>query len=233
LINEERRLLDSVGQIPSCIQIDDYKKIFDVQFQYYQALDQIGRQYDRLGKSDAAREVDREQEELEKQMKAGKPLRVLESVVLLATGDMEQPSSWFYTTVNPGPNWLSFRYKPVGWSEGLAGFASLPQPGGLVVGTQCDGDFVWLRKEVNFPTRMPGDELWIRYRWDAREAKIYVNGRLLMELPPGWNTKYDDMRLEDAKLALFHPGINVLSGHYNDKNGRPSGIDVGLTFRRR
>jgi curved DNA-binding protein CbpA len=232
LIKEEKRLFDANGQIPSSIETSDYQaKALKARRELWRELEKARITYTKSGKNDVARKIDIEQEKLERAMAATKPPLMLKDDLLIATGDSDQPATWLYTLVRPGPDWLSFRYKPVGWAQGQSGFGTASPPSAVRLGTVYDGDSIWLRTLVDYPIPLADDVLMLKLFHDCREAIVYVNGERLWETH-GWGRPYYEVRIEGPKAKLFHPGRNILSVYCNDKDGQPTGIDIGLYLRR-
>jgi hypothetical protein len=157
-----------------------------------------------------------------------------EGGVLLATGEGEQGVVWYYTTERPEAGWNAPQFRPLQWNIGEAPFGKPGMPG-VRSRTLWNSKEIWLRRELIAPRILPGRVVMLRIYHDD-DARIYINGELLVELP-GWADEYRDIPLNDKQTALFRQGTNTIA--VNCVNGPVGGsaggqaIDLGLTILKR
>jgi hypothetical protein len=149
--------------------------------------------------------------------------------VLVASGDSGQkPTSWAYTTNDPGDGWAVPDFDDRAWKRGPAGFGADGTPA-VRVETPWDSDAIWLRATVNVP-RLDPDDVLVLHLFHDEDVEIRVNGRPLLK-ERGFVTTYLDRSLTEAQKALFRPGANTLAVSCRQSGGG-QGIDLGLTLLR-
>jgi hypothetical protein len=149
--------------------------------------------------------------------------------VIVASGDSgRKPTSWAYTTTDPGPRWAEPDFDDSAWKRGPAGFGSPGTPA-VRVETPWETETIWLRGSVDLPALKPDDSLALHLFHDE-DVAILVNGRSLVR-ERGYLTTYRDLSLTDAQRALFRPGVNTIAVSCRQTSGG-QGIDLGLTLLR-
>jgi hypothetical protein len=99
--------------------------------------------------------------------------------VLLSTGEMDSPSQWLYTTVDPGAEWASPKFDTRQWTLGLPTFGQSDPPH-IPFRTRWETPAIWLRTSVVVPRLSPNHILILRL-WNDDGVEIYVNGELLIQ----------------------------------------------------
>jgi hypothetical protein len=149
--------------------------------------------------------------------------------VLVAAGDSgRKPTSWAYSTTDPGPHWADSDFDDRTWKRGPAGFGTPGTPA-VRVETPWDSDTIWLRTTVELPRLKPDDAL-ILHLFHDEDVAVMVNGQPLVR-ERGYLTSYRDLTLTEAQKALFHSGVNTLAVTCRQTGGG-QGIDLGLTLLR-
>jgi hypothetical protein len=151
-------------------------------------------------------------------------------VALLRAGDSNQgaPTTWSYTTTDPGPGWSDPGFDASSWKRGAAGFGTPGTPA-LQERTTWDTKSIWLRTNVDVPELKPGDTLTLHLFHDE-DVEVFVGGKRLYRAR-GYITAYRDVLLDDAQKALFRPGPNVVAVRCTQTGGG-QGIDLGLSLSR-
>ncbi|HKM54978.1 MAG TPA: serine/threonine-protein kinase, partial [Isosphaeraceae bacterium] len=147
--------------------------------------------------------------------------------VLLSTGEMDSPSQWLYTTVNPGAEWASPQFDTRQWTPGLPAFGQTDLPN-IPIRTRWETPEIWLRTSVVVPRLSPSHVLILRL-WNDDDVDIYVNGKLLIQRHYEGND-YGEIFLDDSQKALFHKGKNTLAVRCVNTAGPAQIIDVRLRF---
>jgi hypothetical protein len=147
--------------------------------------------------------------------------------VLLSTGEMESPSQWLYTTIDPGAEWASPQFDTRQWTPGLPTFGHTDLPN-IPIRTRWETPAIWLRTSVVVPGLSPSHILTLRL-WNDDDVEIYVNGKLLIQRHYEGND-YGEIFLDSSQRALFHEGKNTLAVHCVNNPETAQIIDVGLRF---
>jgi hypothetical protein len=160
----------------------------------------------------------------------GKSIRekMLQKVVLLPTAENNQPATWRYTTVEPGPGWNARQFNTEGWSDGKTGFCSERMPT-IPRNTSWNTPAIWMRTSVEVPHLLPDQVYVLRVAHDD-DLTVYLNGvkiyqREGVSLPYGG---YRVVVLDDEQAALIREGTNTLAVKCIDVGG-DSGVDVGFS----
>ena len=156
------------------------------------------------------------------------PEKLLQRVVLLPTAEKNQPATWLYTTVDPGPGWNARQFNTEGWSVGRTGFCSEGMPT-IPRNTFWNTPAIWMRTSFEIPDLLPDRVYVLRVAHDDH-LTVYFNGveiyrREGVSLPYGG---YRDVVLDEAQAALIRKGTNTLAVKCIDVGG-DCGVDVGFS----
>jgi Glycosyl hydrolases family 2, sugar binding domain/Glycosyl hydrolases family 2, TIM barrel domain/Glycosyl hydrolases family 2 len=145
---------------------------------------------------------------------------------ILISGDAPRatPTSWKFTTSDPGPGWSDPKFDSSTWSNGLAGFGA-PETPAIAVKTAWKTPAIWLRTVAESPAIGPNDTLVLRLFHDE-DCEIFVNGKPLLHAR-GYVSSYRDVELNESQKAIFRPGANTIAVSCKQTGGG-QGIDVGL-----
>ena len=156
------------------------------------------------------------------------PEKLLQKVVLLPTAEKNQPASWLYTTVEPGPDWNARQFNTEGWSVGKAGFCSEGMPT-IPRNTSWNTPAIWMRTSVEVPHVLPDHVYVLRVAHDD-DLTVYLNGVKIYrrEGVSLSNGAYRDVVLDLAQAALIREGTNSLAVKCIDVGG-DCGVDVGFS----
>ena len=130
---------------------------------------------------------------------------------------------WRYTTTAPAANWFDAAFDDRAWPSGPAGFGARDTRFANV-GTEWRTPDIWLRRTVDLPATAPAAPHLRVFHDD--EAKVYLNGVLVAELP-GANAGFAYVPLTGAARAALRPGRNVIAAHAHQTRGGQF-IDVGI-----
>jgi serine/threonine protein kinase/WD40 repeat protein len=144
--------------------------------------------------------------------------------VLLPTGEMDSPSQWLYTTVDPGAEWASPQFDTREWTSGLPAFGHAPP--NIRIRTPWETPAIWLRTSVVVP-RLSSSHVLLLRLWNDDGVDIYVNGKLLIQRRYE-GSDYGEIFLDSSQRALFHEGKNTLAVCCVNIPGTDQVIDVGL-----
>jgi hypothetical protein len=134
-------------------------------------------------------------------------------------------ATWRYSLAKPRAGWPQPGFDDSGWKEGPGGFGSPGTPG-AVIGTTWTTPDIWLRREVELPSRFDASRLQLRVYHDE-DLEIFVDGTLAAA-ESGYVTRYQDVEIRSAARALLTPGSKiVLAVHCRQTRGG-QGVDVGL-----
>ncbi len=118
--------------------------------------------------------------------------------VLVASGDSgRKPTTWAYTTTDPGPRWAEPDFDDSAWKHGPGGFGSPGTPA-VRVETPWETDAIWLRGSFELPPLKPDDSLLLHLFHDE-DVAVLVNGRPLIQGAAGTLTSYRDLTLTEAQ----------------------------------
>jgi hypothetical protein len=151
-------------------------------------------------------------------------------VSLIRAGDSNQgvPSTWSYTTTDPGTGWAAPAFDASSWKTGAAGFGT-PDTPALQERTRWDTKRIWLRTEIEVPKLGPRDELTVHLFHDE-DVEVFVNGQRLMR-QTGYTISYQDSSLDESQKALFRAGKNTIAVICTQTGGG-QGVDIGLSLAR-
>lgn len=155
-------------------------------------------------------------------------IRVLPPIVktVLATSQVA-PRTWSYTTEKPGEDWYKGGFDDSAWKTGPAGFGDFnPTHPTLIVSPR---------------TRWTGSDIWIRLSFDLDDtdfaspyflihhdeiAKVYINGRQVLDLP--WTSNfYTWVPLDKDMSKALKAGKNIIAVHCHNEH-HPQYIDAGI-----
>lgn len=149
----------------------------------------------------------------------------------IVPSSQEESQQWTYTFSRPSGDWTKANYNASNWQTGPGGFGTEMTPNTGVIGTEWNGDQIWLRRTFN-----PGeltDEMMknlVLHQYHDEDVQIYLNGVLAYEAD-GFISGYQDVPLSDkAKAALRPDAENVLAVTCRQTTGGQY-IDVGLGVR--
>jgi hypothetical protein len=149
-------------------------------------------------------------------------------VAVLRAGDSNQgtPTTWSYTTEDPGVRWADADFDASSWKRGPAGFGT-PDTPSLQDHTRWDTKSIWMRTAFELPELSVGDIVTLHVFHDE-DVQIHVNGKRLLQ-ERGYVTSYRDIVLDPSQKALFKTGRNVIAVMCRQTGGG-QGIDVGLNL---
>jgi hypothetical protein len=133
------------------------------------------------------------------------------------------PVMWRYTTTTPAANWFDPAFDDASWVTGASGFGA-GNTRYAKVGTVWNTSDIWLRRIVDVPAG-PLTAPHLRIFHDD-DAQVYLNGKLVAELP-GANAGFAYLPLGADARAVLHPGKNTLAVHAHQNRGGQF-IDVGI-----
>lgn len=148
------------------------------------------------------------------------PLRVL----VLSPTALEARTEWAYVTETPATNWMAPDFDDASWRRGQGGFGTASTPGAKV-GTEWNTANIWLRRTFDVKPWFKPAALRLNVHHDE-DARVYLNGRLIAELP-GFIGGYDVVTLDDRARQALMTGPNVLAVTCRQTRGGQY-IDVGL-----
>jgi hypothetical protein len=131
---------------------------------------------------------------------------------------------WAYTTEAPSANWAALGFDDAGWRRGPGGFGTKGTPNAQVR-TDWATTNIWIRRTFEVPAGFKPGELRLNVHHDE-DAKIYLNGELIAELP-GYSSGYDTVDLDARATRALKSGRNVLAVTCRQTRGGQY-IDVGL-----
>jgi hypothetical protein len=102
---------------------------------------------------------------------------------------------------------------------------SVPGTPGTTVRTEWSTPDIWIRRAFELPAGVRASELRLFVHHDE-DARIYLNGRLVAELP-GYTTDYEPVPLARDALEALRSGRNTLAIHCRQTGGGQY-IDAGL-----
>jgi hypothetical protein len=138
---------------------------------------------------------------------------------LLPTSE-EEPYTWNYTTEQPADNWVQPNFDASAWKSGQAGFGQ----GVGTVRTRWTAPDIWLRREVELPSKLPADLEFLVFH--DEDCEIYVNG-VLAATARGYVVQYVNLPMTAAGRAALKPGKNLIAVHCHQTVGGQF-IDVGI-----
>ncbi|REJ70427.1 MAG: glycoside hydrolase family 2 [Planctomycetota bacterium] len=143
-------------------------------------------------------------------------------VIVLPTSEYS-PQLWRYTTSSPPVNWFAADFDDSKWEQGPGGFGTRPTPGDKA-GTNWDRTDIWLRRDFNLEeAKFESPHLRIHH---DEGAKVYINGKLVVEAP-GYTGSYILIPFDEQAASVFKKGKNVIAVHCHQTDGGQY-IDVGI-----
>ncbi|MDB5327779.1 MAG: Glutaminase [Phycisphaerales bacterium] len=142
--------------------------------------------------------------------------------VIVAAADTAA-ATWQYTFEKPGDDWFQPSFDAKGWKTGKSGFGTRGTPAARV-GTEWNGEDVWLRRDVTLPAEKLSDpRLWMHH---DEEAEVYING-VLAARPKGFTAEYVTVKINKNGLAALKPGKNSIAVHCHQTIAGQY-VDVGI-----
>ena len=143
-------------------------------------------------------------------------------VVVLPAAD-KQPALWKYTVAKPADRWMSSGFDDASWPQGQSGFGTVGTPG-AVIGTVWKTDDIWLRRQIDLPSRNFEDlQGWLHHDEDV---EVYFNGVLAVKTA-GFIANYELFPLTSQAKAALKPGKNLVAIHCHQTTGGQY-VDFGL-----
>ncbi|MDB6018091.1 MAG: Beta-galactosidase/beta-glucuronidase [Pedosphaera sp.] len=130
---------------------------------------------------------------------------------------------WNYTTEKPDDHWFKPGFLAINWKEGASGFGTSGTPNTLV-NTTWDTADIWLRRE--FTLNHEDLSTAVLQVHHDEDAEIYLNGVLAAQLP-GFDTIYNEQKINPEAAATLTPGVNLIAVHCHQTSGGQF-IDVGI-----
>lgn len=133
------------------------------------------------------------------------------------------PSTWHYSTDDPGIGWADANFNDSAWPMGPGGFGT-GTPEHSHLNTPWATGQIWLRTAFTLPD-IPVQSLILSLHHDE-DVQVYLNGQRLFE-EGGFLTDYSEPALPETALSALKPGKNVLAIQCANLDG--SGyVDAGL-----
>ncbi|MFP6900747.1 MAG: DUF1549 domain-containing protein, partial [Opitutales bacterium] len=169
--------------------------------QWKKREDDLRKQLEKI-ENDFLEELALRQPEI-KVKKPGKNTKVKQNVILhdARTGQV----NWNYTTKKPEAHWFEIAYNDSKWESGKAGFGTKGTPG-AIVRTEWRNPEIWLRTSFRLATIPSNLSLNVHHDEDV---KIYLNGKLIKELP-GPVGKYETHDVSKEADDVLQTGKNVI-----------------------
>lgn len=134
------------------------------------------------------------------------------------------PSTWHYTTVDPGEGWADTGFSDEGWQTGTGGFGS-GTPENAHINTDWSTGQIWLRASFALPEAALASAALSLYHDD--DVQVFLNGKPVFQ-EASWVNNYQDPVLPEDFLASLKPGKNVLAITCINTDG-PGYVDAGLS----
>lgn len=145
-------------------------------------------------------------------------------------GDNGDGAVWRYTTSSPEKGWEVAGFDDSAWETGRAGFGTRGTPG-AVIGTEWNGDEIWLRRTVTLSAedvaslRSKGAEPYLVIHHDE-DAEVYVNGVMAGSFTR-YTTSYEFAPMTEEGAGALREGENVIAVHCRQTGGGQF-VDVGV-----
>jgi len=137
------------------------------------------------------------------------------------------PQTWSYTNEKPGKDWFKPGFDNSAWKKCPGGFGDFhPTFPRLIVPprTRWTSSDIWIRRTFKLEsTDFVSPHVLI---YHDEEAKVYINGQLVMNLPYTGNF-YTWHPMNDKMLKALKTGTNVIAVHCHNEH-HPQYIDVGI-----
>ena len=146
-------------------------------------------------------------------------------VPLINDARYSAPSTWQYTTSDPGAGWTAPEYNDAAWQTGIGGFGSGTPENGRI-NTDWSTQIIRLRHTFTVPN-VPVQSLILSLKHDD-DVEIYLNGKLVFK-ESGYTANYVDITVSSDFKAALKTGKNTLAIICANIL-RSSYIDAGLTL---
>lgn len=134
---------------------------------------------------------------------------------------------WHYTFDRPTDNdWASARFDDSQWQVGRSGFGTPGTPG-FVFNTRWATADIWMRREVQIPTRGVDLAALQLLVFHDEDVEIYFNGALAYR-SGGFITEYEAVDILPEAQKLLKPGATIVMAVHCHQSAGGQGIDVGL-----
>jgi len=133
------------------------------------------------------------------------------------------PSTWQYTTVDPGAGWADTGFSDAGWQAGTGGFGS-GTPDSAHINTAWSTGQIWLRTAFTLPDVSVQSVILSLYH--DEDVQIFLNGVAVFQ-ESAYTINYGEPALTEDFKAALKPGKNVLAINCANTDG-PGYIDAGL-----
>ncbi len=145
----------------------------------------------------------------------------LKTTIILKTASSGSKDAWSYTFEQPVAEWSSADFDASSWKKGPGGFGAA-DTANSTVGTPWTSSAIWMRKNFDFDQNIDGEFILSIHHDD--DAKVYLNGTLIADLP-GFTTGYVSVPLKDK--SILRKGKNSIALSCK-QTGNGQYIDVGL-----
>jgi hypothetical protein len=142
---------------------------------------------------------------------------------LVATSE-DEPQVWRYKTEAPGSRWFEPGFDDSSWATGPGGFGTEGTPGAHV-GTEWNGETIWLRRKFNLTDLPAAGALFLRLHHDENVV-VYLNGERITR-QRGHTSAYELTVVNGNLAEMLKVGENVLAVRCEQTEGGQY-IDVGL-----
>jgi beta-galactosidase len=122
--------------------------------------------------------------------------------------------AWRYQLRKPVPQWAKPDFDDSHWREGMGGFGT-PETPGARVGTEWDGDEIWMRRWVLLDEVPSQPGLLIHHDEDA---EVFLNGELIAEFK-GYTTEYRTVPIDARHRGQWRVGENLMAVHCTQRVG--------------
>ncbi len=144
-------------------------------------------------------------------------------IPLVADARAGSPSTWHYTTDDPGTTWADTDFVDDAWQSGPGGFGS-GTPENAHINTAWSTGQIWLRTTFTLPDVSVNSLVLSLYH--DEDVQIYLNGKPVFQ-EASFIINYAEPSLTDDFKAALKPGKNVLAITCTNTDG-PGYIDAGL-----
>lgn len=135
----------------------------------------------------------------------------------------EAPTTWKYTTVDPGANWADTGFIDLAWQSGTGGFGT-GTPENSHIKTAWSTGRIWLRTAFTLPDVSINAAVLSLYH--DEDVEIFLNGKPVFQ-EASFVINYAEPALSEEFKAALKPGRNVLAITCANLDG-PGYIDAGL-----
>jgi len=142
---------------------------------------------------------------------------------LISDARVASPSTWHYTTDDPGATWADTDFVDDAWQSGTGGFGS-GTPENAHINTDWSTGQIWLRASFTLPDVSVNSLVLSLYH--DEDVQIFLNGKPVFQ-EASFIIDYEEPTLSDDFKAALKPGRNVLAIMCTNTDG-PGYIDAGL-----